>query len=116
MKKKRKNMHKIGRHKTVMYVDNNDVCLKLYNDIIMRINDDRILLDTHGFFTNMTMTRMNQASNQLKLGYWITEDRETGIWKVRFNKQDILFESDSLTLTRSNKEQLREIRKILTKT
>lgn len=50
----------------------------------------RITLDTGGWFTPTTKTRMNQASNQFGLGYRVYQDK--GSWYVKkYNGKEIPF-------------------------
>jgi len=97
-----KNLKTVGRHKTTIFKDKerNMTGVKLYNSIVLRFDDDVIELNTEGFFTLLTRTRMNQASNQFKLGYWIEED-ENGEWFARYKGKKVLFDGESLTLQRT---------------
>ena len=77
----------IGRHKTTIYHDGTHQCVKYHNTKVVRFNDDEIILNTGGWFTATTKTRMNQAASQFNLGFkvyqknyeWVIEFRDTVI-------------------------------------
>ena len=56
-----------------------------------------IVLDHGGWKTATTKTRMNQASNQLSLGYCVYQKDHN--WFVSFKGRDIAFDQTPLTLT-----------------
>lgn len=77
--------HKVGAHKTLIYTDDEGyVCVKYHSTDVVKYNNDYIILNTGGYNTNTTKTRMNQASYQFNLGYrvyqkdweWYVEYRE----------------------------------------
>jgi hypothetical protein len=49
----------------------NGIVLILHNTNIVIFNNDRILLNTGGFETALTIRRMNQASEEFGLGYHV---------------------------------------------
>lgn len=73
---------KIGRYKTKVFhtlIDNEIALVVRYHDTnVVIVTPSKILLDTGGWFTYTTKLRMNQASNQYRLGYHVYQDR--GVW------------------------------------
>ena len=68
-----------------------------YHNTDVVIYDNRTIeLNTGGWKTMTTKTRMNQASNQFGLGYQVSQKK--GDWFVDYKGQTIPFNSDSLTL------------------
>ena len=59
-------------------------------------NKGIIVLDTGGWKTATTKTRMNQASNEFGLGYAVFQKR--GEWFVNYKGATLPFTSDSITL------------------
>lgn len=55
-----------------------------------------IRLDTGGWFTNTTKLRMNQASNEFCLGYWVSQVK--GKWYVNYKGQKHEFKDDFIIL------------------
>ena len=65
---------------------------------VVSFNREEIILNTGGWFTATTKTRMNQASNQFDLGYRVFQDK--GRWFVDFLGSCIKFNEDKITLQR----------------
>lgn len=61
--------YQIGRCATTIYNDGDNVCVKYHATTVVRFNGFRIVLNSGGWHTSTTKTRMNQASNQFGLGY-----------------------------------------------
>ncbi len=62
--------HKVGAHKTRIYTDDTGYTCVLYHSTnVVKYNNDYIILNTGGYYSNTTKLRMNQASNQCGLGY-----------------------------------------------
>lgn len=55
-----------------------------------------ITLDTGGWFTTTTKTRMNQASNQWKLGYYVYQDKHQ--WYVKYKGYILPFVGNMVVL------------------
>lgn len=52
----------------------------------------KIILDTGGWFTNTTKTRMNQASNQFNLGYTVYQKNKQ--WFTDYKGETYAFNGD----------------------
>jgi len=55
--------------KTAIFQNNGDTVVNYRGTDVVRFNTERTILDSNGWRTNTTKTRMNQASNQFGLGY-----------------------------------------------
>ena len=63
---------KVGVHKTSIYhTDYGDTVVQYPNTQVVRFNADEIVLDSGGWQTVTTKLRMNQASNQFRLGFYV---------------------------------------------
>lgn len=61
---------RIGKHATYIFTNSEGfTVVKYHNTDVVAFNDTTILLNTGGWFTNTTKTRMNQASNIFNLGF-----------------------------------------------
>ena len=93
-------MQKVGTHATTIGRDSstNMMTVKYQNTYVVSFNDVSIILNTGGWFTNTTKTRMNQASNQFGLGYQVYQkDFE---WFVDYKGKTHQFDGNELILTR----------------
>ena len=64
----------VGTHKTTVatdIIDNDNVLMVTYhNTVVVKVTNNRyVTLNTGGWYTNTTKTRMNQASRQYGLRY-----------------------------------------------
>jgi len=83
---------------TKVFEDDTDKIVKYHNTEVVRFNKKRIKLDTGGYDTKTTRRRMNQASNEFKLGYRVyTKNGET---LVDFDGLTIRFTGNVLELER----------------
>jgi hypothetical protein len=88
---------KIGSHKTsISVVDGFTVITYHWTPVVKIENQSRkVILNSGGFHTNTTKTRMNQASNQFDLGYTVFQkDFE---WYVDYKGQILNF-TDNMEL------------------
>ena len=79
---------KIHTHEGVTYVT-------YHATDVVKFDQDMIILDTGGWFTNTTRTRMNQTSNQFDLGYHVYQKDYT--WYVDHAKRDGTPETHAFT-------------------
>jgi hypothetical protein len=86
-----------GHNTSVVKVDNWTV-IAYHNTPCVKFNKKKIVLNTCGWWTNTTKARMNQASNEFKLGFKVFV--KTGIWFVEYKKQVDVFEEEVLELRR----------------
>lgn len=103
MKKESKNI--IGKHKTSIFKDNDFLCVKYWDTIVIKFNDEKIILNHGNVFHKKysdciivtTKKRMNQASGQFNLGFSVTQENYRNYIyykdkKYLFDKQEITFE------------------------
>lgn len=81
--------NRIGTHKTSV-VHRNDWNVVTYHETdVVSFNDTMVQLDSGGWLTSTTKTRMNQTANQFGLGFRVYQDK--GVWWVRVEDQTIKF-------------------------
>ena len=83
--------HSIGSHATtVASNDKGIIRITYHSTVVVAIEPDGgVTLDSGGWRTNTTKTRMNQASNQYKLGYKVYQ--KTGDWFINMAGIDVPF-------------------------
>ena len=60
----------VGTHRTTVARDNDVLMVTYHNTVVVKVTDNRyVTLNTGGWYTNTTKTRMNQASRQYGLRY-----------------------------------------------
>lgn len=91
---------KIGSHKTEVFTDNGFTTVVYHNTPVVKFNYDKIILNHGGYTTFTTKTRMNQASNQFDLGYYVYQKNFD--WFVSFNDKDLPFDERVIELDRRN--------------
>ena len=92
-------MHSVGKTATSIGVDRDGTySVRYHSTDVVRFNTAEIILNTGGWFTNTTKTRMNQASNQFNLGYRVWQ--KDFIWYVSYGGKDYEFDGDAITLKR----------------
>lgn len=69
-----------------------------HNTDVVKWDDKQIILNTGGWNTNTTKTRMNQAANQFDLGYQVYQ--KDFAWYVTFQGETVPFNGTSITLRR----------------
>ena len=70
-----------------------------HNRHVACFNENEICLRTHGYRTVTTKVRMNQTSNQFRLGYTVYQRR--GVWFVRWQGRELMFPANgSIILNR----------------
>ena len=63
---------KVGTHETSIYhTDYGDTVVQYHNTQVVRFNTDEIVLNSGGWHTVTTKLRMNQASYQFGLGFYV---------------------------------------------
>lgn len=92
---------KVGKHRTTTSTGQDGKTRVTYHQTdVVTFDDDTIELDSGGYKTLTTKTRMNQASNEYDLGYVVYQQK--GKWYVDYDGETIPFEGDSVTLERKN--------------
>ena len=76
--------HEVGKHATTVSTgDDGKTRVTYHSTDVVVFDADVIRLDTGGWFTVTTKTRMNQASSQFGLGYGVYQRK--GLWYVEHN-------------------------------
>ena len=89
---------KIGNHKTMIYVENGEIKVRYHSTDVVSFTAEKIMLNTGGWETATTKLRMNQVSNQFKLGFTVYQkDWE---WFVAYRGEVIPFDDRTITLMR----------------
>lgn len=98
-------LYKLSKYKTKIIHEDDWTLVKLFDTFVVAFNEEWIVLNTGGWRTQTTKNRMNQASNQFKLGYQVRQ--EGGKWGVylwkdsfSFPYKAIAFNKDPLFLKR----------------
>lgn len=90
--------HKVGTHETTIASDVTHTVITYHRTQVVRYNSQEIILNSGGWRTSTTKTRMNQASNQFNLEYYVFQrDYE---WFVDYQGEEIPF-TDGLVLARN---------------
>ena len=90
---------KIGSHATAIFIENGITTVRYHSTDIVKFGTGRITLNTGGYFTVTTKTRMNQASSQFDLGYKVYQSKSH--WYVEYHGRVLYFKGNTLTLDRS---------------
>jgi hypothetical protein len=91
-------LNHVSQNNTVVYYDGDHVVIKLHFTEVVKFNHKEIVLNSGGYETFTTKTRMNQASNQYGLGYRVYQ--RDYIWHVKY--QDFILEfEDGMRLDRT---------------
>jgi hypothetical protein len=91
-------LNKIGTHATSVYTHEDTTYVKYHYTNVVSFNRDEIKLNTGGYFTNTTKTRMNQTSNQFGLGFRVYQKNFD--WFAEYDGKTFEFLKDELTLER----------------
>lgn len=89
--------HTIGKHATTMAADGNVARVTYHNTVVVKFDAHTITLDSGGWRTATTKTRMNQTSNQFELGFRVYQNRRE--WFVRYGTFTVGF-YDGMELAR----------------
>ncbi len=90
--------HTIGKSNTTVKTVNGVTTVTYHATAVVRFDAKTITLDTGGWNTVTTKTRMNQTSNQFDLGFTVYQ--KDGIWSVHFKGANLTFDGQTLQLTR----------------
>lgn len=92
----------IGSHKTTASLIDNVFTVIYHETPIVQVFPHEIILNTGGWFTSTTKTRMNQASNQNDLGYQVRQIG--GVWFAIVNGEKLPFRDNLCVIKRSYAE------------
>ena len=83
---------KVGRVATTIHTEDGSTRVIYHQTTVVQFDNDLIVLDTGGWKTPTTKTRMNQAASQFNLGYRVYQ--EDFAWYVRWNGESLPFDED----------------------
>lgn len=89
--------HKVSGVATSVRTEGGTTIVRYHNTDVVKFNSERITLDSGGWMTSTTKTRMNQASNEYGLGFNVHQD--DGKWFVRHGGEHVPFR-DGMVLSR----------------
>lgn len=90
-------MEIIRTHKTTIKTIGEYIVVTYHSTDVVKFNDQEIILNSGGWLSATTKSRMNQTANQFDLGYRVIQkDYE---WFINFNGRRIKF-YDNITLKR----------------
>ena len=61
----------LGRHATTVATENGWTRITYHQTVVVKFNQRTVVLNSGGWMTATTKTRMNQASNQFDLGFQV---------------------------------------------
>ena len=90
--------HSLGKVATTIKRDDDGTLRVRYHstDVVTLYNDGRLVLDHGGWMTSTTKVRMNQAANQLGLGYQVYQ--KDFAWFIDIDGKEIPFNSSPITV------------------
>jgi len=89
---------KISGVSTRVYTYEGVTSVSYHGTEVVKFDNKHIALNTGGWFTNTTKTRMNQTSNQFGLGFSVYQKGWN--WFVDFKGETIAFDGSKITLER----------------
>lgn len=89
--------HRIGSHATSIYTENGFTSVRYHSTEIVKFNDSKIILNSGGWRTYTTKTRMNQVANTFGLDFGVSQNDFE--WYVAFKGESLPF-FDGMELTR----------------
>ena len=84
----------IGTHRTTISVYDGFTRIQYHNTQVVKFSDTVIILDSGGYQTATTKTRMNQTANQFDLGYHVYQKNFE--WYVDFDGKTYDFEDEMI--------------------
>lgn len=90
--------HTIGKTSTTVRTIKGETIVTYHSTVVVRFDAQTITLDTGGWNSKTTKTRMNQTSSQFDLKFRVYQKR--GSLFVDFNGTTIAFDGETLQLTR----------------
>lgn len=94
-------LDQIGSYKTTVHTDkkSGDTVVILYSTEVVRFDNQSVILNSGGWRTNTTKTRMNQTSNQFNLGFTVFQ-KNYG-WFVQFRGGEVVDFTDGMVFDRA---------------
>lgn len=94
-------MDKLSNYRTTIFMRDGWQCVVYAETIIVRWNDDTILLNTGGWKSVTTKRKMNQASAQFGLGFGVFQRKSAWYVQIGDNKP-VQYLGDTFTIRRTN--------------
>jgi len=91
-------MNRVGSHKTYIRTKGKTTYVRYHNTDVVSFSPKQIKLNTGGWKTSTTKTRMNQASNQYNLGFTVYQKK--GSWYVKHKNKVKPFKGKTMLLRR----------------
>ena len=91
-------MRKIGTVATTVKRENGTTRVQYHRTVVVEFNDEKITLNSGGWRTNTTKTRMNQTANQFGLGFSVQQTK--GVWYVHTDMHGTVPFTDGMTIKR----------------
>jgi hypothetical protein len=89
---------KLGKGHTTVRQKGATLSVRYHTTDVVKATPKRITLDTGGWFSNTTKTRMNQASHQFDLGVSVNQDK--GKWYAEYKGKKKEFTKNKLSFNR----------------
>jgi hypothetical protein len=91
--------YQVRGRSTAIFTDDDGLTKIVYHHTpVVSFNADKVVLNTGGYHTSTTKTRMNQASHQFGLGYGVFQ--KDWAWFVTFKGETLPFDDTTMTLQR----------------
>lgn len=87
----------MSNYQTTVSEQDGFIVVILYKTPVVKFDDQEIILNSGGWQTATTKTRMNQASNQFDLGFRVFQRK--GEWYVDTKSENLQFE-DGMVIAR----------------
>ena len=91
-------LQRVGTHRTSTFTEDQTTEVCYHNTIVVSFNTNTIKLNTGGWWTNTTKTRMNQTSNQYGLGFRVYQKDYQ--WYIEYNNKIQSFEQNQVEIER----------------
>ncbi len=79
--------NKVGEHKTAIYQSDGYTCIRYHSTEVVKFNTDEIILNSGGWQTKTTKSRMNKVSDAFQLGFRVSQRQ--GEWFVDYFANEI---------------------------
>ena len=97
-------LRKVSKYKTKIIREGLETRVRLYSTDVVTFCPERIILDTGGWVTVTTKSRMNQASNQFQLGYYVFTKKGQMYCRMNDSPNAIPFSGNRLEIVRNHAE------------
>lgn len=82
-------LDQVGKTATTIYHDGEFTCVKYHATDVVKFNQEKIILNSGGWHTNTTKTRINQAANQFGLDFRVYA--KDFIWYIDYDGKTLEF-------------------------